>query len=203
MLWTVVCWHAVNQPLCVLQQCVDMLWTVVCWHAVDQPLCVLQQCVDMLLTNHGVFCSSVLTCCEPWCVLQQSITTLLWIFVRFLFRSIYQSQEWDPIPISHNAADKWLAVNLRVLQHQPIITLLTCHEPFCVMQHLPFTTLLTCHEPLCVLHYLPITVQLTYPEPLYVFVFAVYLLVSYMCAKIRVWSCLVTGNWFIYWNCCM
>ena len=30
--------------------------------------------------------------------------------------------------------------------------------------------------------------------PLYFFVFAVYLLVSYMCAKIRVWSCLVTGN---------
>ena len=30
--------------------------------------------------------------------------------------------------------------------------------------------------------------------PLYLFVFAVYLLVSYMCAKIRVLSCLVTGN---------
>ena len=29
--------------------------------------------------------------------------------------------------------------------------------------------------------------------PLYIFVFAVYLLVSHMCAKIRVWSCLVTG----------
>ena len=30
--------------------------------------------------------------------------------------------------------------------------------------------------------------------PLYIFVFAVYLLVYYMCAKIRVWSCLVTDN---------
>ena len=30
--------------------------------------------------------------------------------------------------------------------------------------------------------------------PLYIFVFAVYLLVSYICAKIRLWSCLVTGN---------
>ena len=30
--------------------------------------------------------------------------------------------------------------------------------------------------------------------PLYIFAFAVYLLVSYMCAKIRVWSCLVTDN---------
>ena len=30
--------------------------------------------------------------------------------------------------------------------------------------------------------------------PAVLFVFAVYLLVSYMCAKIRVWSCLVTGN---------
>ena len=30
--------------------------------------------------------------------------------------------------------------------------------------------------------------------PLYIFVFVVYLLVSYMCAKIRVWSCLVTDN---------
>ena len=30
--------------------------------------------------------------------------------------------------------------------------------------------------------------------PLYIFVFAVYLLVSYTCAKIRVWSCLVTDN---------
>ena len=29
---------------------------------------------------------------------------------------------------------------------------------------------------------------------LYIFVFAVYLLVSYMCAQIRVWSCLVTDN---------
>ena len=30
--------------------------------------------------------------------------------------------------------------------------------------------------------------------PLYIFVFAIYLLVSYMCAQIRVWSCLVTTN---------
>ena len=30
--------------------------------------------------------------------------------------------------------------------------------------------------------------------PLYIFVFAVYLLISYMCAQIRVWSCLVTDN---------
>ena len=29
-------------------------------------------------------------------------------------------------------------------------------------------------------------------------VFAVYLLVSYMCAKIRVWSCLVTGNFGLF-----
>ena len=34
--------------------------------------------------------------------------------------------------------------------------------------------------------------------PLYFFVFAVYLLVSYMCAKIRVWSCLVTGNFGLF-----
>ena len=34
--------------------------------------------------------------------------------------------------------------------------------------------------------------------PLYVFVLAVYLLVSYMCAKIRVWSCLVTGNFGLF-----
>ena len=34
--------------------------------------------------------------------------------------------------------------------------------------------------------------------PLYIFVFAVYLLVSYMCAKIRVWSCLVTGNFGLF-----
>ena len=33
---------------------------------------------------------------------------------------------------------------------------------------------------------------------LYFFVFAVYLLVSYMCAKIRVWSCLVTGNFGLF-----
>ena len=31
-----------------------------------------------------------------------------------------------------------------------------------------------------------------------VVVFAVYLLVSYMCAKIRVWSCLVTGNFGLF-----
>ena len=29
-------------------------------------------------------------------------------------------------------------------------------------------------------------------------VFAVYLLVSYMCAKIRVWSCLVTGSFGLF-----
>ena len=34
--------------------------------------------------------------------------------------------------------------------------------------------------------------------PLYVFVFAVYLLVSYMCAKIRVWSCLVSDNFGLF-----
>ena len=34
--------------------------------------------------------------------------------------------------------------------------------------------------------------------PLYIFVFAVYLLVSYMCAEIRVWSCLVTGNFGLF-----
>ena len=34
--------------------------------------------------------------------------------------------------------------------------------------------------------------------PLYFFVFAVYLLVSYMCAKIRVWSCLVIGNFGLF-----
>ena len=34
--------------------------------------------------------------------------------------------------------------------------------------------------------------------PLYIFVFAVYLLVSYMCAKIRVWSCLVTDNFDLF-----
>ena len=34
--------------------------------------------------------------------------------------------------------------------------------------------------------------------PLYFFVFAVYLLVSYMCAKIRVWSGLVTGNFGLF-----
>ena len=33
-----------------------------------------------------------------------------------------------------------------------------------------------------------------YNIPLYIFVFAVYLLVSNMCAQIRVWSCLVTDN---------
>ena len=30
--------------------------------------------------------------------------------------------------------------------------------------------------------------------PLYIFAFAVYLLVSYMCAEIRVWSCLVADS---------
>ena len=34
--------------------------------------------------------------------------------------------------------------------------------------------------------------------PLYIFVFAVYLLVSYMCAKIRDWSCLVTDNFGLF-----
>ena len=32
----------------------------------------------------------------------------------------------------------------------------------------------------------------------WLFVFAVYLLVSYMCAKIRVWSCLVTDNFGLF-----
>ena len=34
--------------------------------------------------------------------------------------------------------------------------------------------------------------------PLYIFVFAVYLLVSYMGAKIRVWLCLVTDNFGLF-----
>ena len=34
--------------------------------------------------------------------------------------------------------------------------------------------------------------------PLYIFVFAVYLLVSQMCANIRVWSCLVTDNFGLF-----
>ena len=34
--------------------------------------------------------------------------------------------------------------------------------------------------------------------PLYIFVFAVYLLVSYMCAQIRVWSCLVTDRFGLF-----
>ena len=34
--------------------------------------------------------------------------------------------------------------------------------------------------------------------PLYIFVFAIYLLVSYMCAKIRVWSYLVTDNFGLF-----
>ena len=34
--------------------------------------------------------------------------------------------------------------------------------------------------------------------PQYIFVFAVYLLVSYMCAKIRVRSCLVTDNFGLF-----
>ena len=34
--------------------------------------------------------------------------------------------------------------------------------------------------------------------PLYIFVFAVDLLVSYMCAKIRVWLCLVTDNFGLF-----
>ena len=34
--------------------------------------------------------------------------------------------------------------------------------------------------------------------PLYIFVFAVYLPASYMCAKIRVWSCLVTDNFGLF-----
>ena len=34
--------------------------------------------------------------------------------------------------------------------------------------------------------------------PLYIFVFAEYLLVSYICAKISVWSCLVTDNFGLF-----
>ena len=34
--------------------------------------------------------------------------------------------------------------------------------------------------------------------PLYIFVFAIYLLISYMCAKIRVWSCLVTDHFGLF-----
>ena len=34
--------------------------------------------------------------------------------------------------------------------------------------------------------------------PLYIFAFAVYLLVSYMCAKIRDWSCFVTDNFGLF-----
>ena len=34
--------------------------------------------------------------------------------------------------------------------------------------------------------------------PQYIFVFAVYLLVSYMCAQSRVWSCLVTDNFGLF-----
>ena len=34
--------------------------------------------------------------------------------------------------------------------------------------------------------------------PLYIFVFAVYLLVSYICAEIRVWSCLVTDSFGLF-----
>ena len=34
--------------------------------------------------------------------------------------------------------------------------------------------------------------------PLHIFVFAVYLLVLYMSAKIRVWSCLVTDNFGLF-----
>ena len=37
-----------------------------------------------------------------------------------------------------------------------------------------------------------------YEKPLRPHVFAVYLLVSYMCAKIRVWSYLVTGNFGLF-----
>ena len=33
---------------------------------------------------------------------------------------------------------------------------------------------------------------------LYIFVFAVYLLVLYTCAQIRVWSCLVTDNFGLF-----
>ena len=55
---------------------------------------------------------------------------------------------------------------LCVLQHLPITTLLTCPKPVCVLQHLPITTLLTCPKPLCVLQHLPITTLLTCPKPL-------------------------------------
>ena len=34
--------------------------------------------------------------------------------------------------------------------------------------------------------------------PLYIFVFAVYLLVLYICAQIRLWSCLVTNNFGLF-----
>ena len=34
--------------------------------------------------------------------------------------------------------------------------------------------------------------------PLHIFVSAVYLLVSYMCTKIRLWSCLVTDNFGLF-----
>ena len=34
--------------------------------------------------------------------------------------------------------------------------------------------------------------------PLYIFVFAVYLLVSYKCAQIRVWSCLVIDKFGLF-----
>ena len=34
--------------------------------------------------------------------------------------------------------------------------------------------------------------------PLYIFVFAVYLLVLYICAQIRIWSCLVTNNFGLF-----
>ena len=34
--------------------------------------------------------------------------------------------------------------------------------------------------------------------PLYIFVFAIYLLVLYMCAQITVWSCLVTDNFGLF-----
>ena len=34
--------------------------------------------------------------------------------------------------------------------------------------------------------------------PLYIFAFAVYPLVSHMCAKIRVWSCLVNDNFGLF-----
>ena len=56
-----------------------MLWTNHCVFCSSVLTCCELLCVDMLWTNHCVFCSSVLTCCEPWCVLQQCVDMLLTI----------------------------------------------------------------------------------------------------------------------------